>query len=118
MEVWNDVYSLDGSGLYHRGDHWELCMDENSKELKVSEPWSWSKFFSGFLDGRNYAKNIVNIFCMAVIFTVCFSVYTVVKSKFVKPHIPTVGNNSGVVINSTEDKHGNSFSLFNLFNSR
>lgn len=83
--------------------------------MPEQESWSWSKFFKGFVDGRNFAKALVMMFCMGIILTICFSVYTVVKAKFFKP-LPTVGTNSGSIVNN--DKHGNSFSLFNLFNWR
>lgn len=77
----------------------------------ANETWSWSKFFSGFIDGRSYAKAVVLMFCSLVILTVCFSVYSVVKARFAKPApIPTqtIGTNSGKVttINKQEDKKG------------
>ncbi len=81
--------------------------------------WSWSKFFSGFINGKNYAKALVMMFCMIVILTIVISVFSFIKSKFHKP-IPTqtVGQNLGTITTNNEDKHGNSFSLFNIFNSR
>lgn len=77
----------------------------------LHEQWSWGKFFKGFFDGRNYAKAVVLMVCMAVIITICFSVYTVISNKFAKkPVIPTqtIGTNEGTVTtnNTTEEKHG------------
>lgn len=84
-----------------------------------AEHWSWGKFFKGFFDGRNYAKSIVLMFCSGIILVICFSTYTVIKSKFVK-HQPTqtVGENSGTITTENTDKQGNTWSLVNLFNWR
>ena len=82
------------------------------------ETWSWGKFFSGFFDGRNYAKAVVLGFCMIVILIIVFSVASVIKSRFSKPAQPTqaIGANQGIVATKNEDKSGNTYSLFNLFN--
>jgi len=81
------------------------------------ELWSWPKFFKGFFDGRNYAKAIVLGFCMTVIVIIAFSVITVITSKL-KKVTPTqaVGANQGIIATKNEDKSGNTYSLFNLFN--
>lgn len=69
------------------------------------EHWSWGKFFAGFVDGRNYAKAIVLVFCMVVILVIVFSVGSVIKSRFSRPPAPTqtVGTNGGT-INTTNDQ--------------
>lgn len=64
---------------------------------------------------KNCAKALVMMFWMAIILTVCISVYSFVRAKVAKP-TTSVGTNSGTINN--EDKHGNSFSLFNIVNSR
>lgn len=69
---------------------------------KPTEPWSWYKFFTGFFNGRNYAKAIVIGVCMAIVLTICFSVYSVIKSRFAKqkPGIvqtEQVGTNTGTI---------------------
>lgn len=81
------------------------------------ELWSWGKFFKGFFDGRNYAKALVLGFCMTVILIVVFSVVNTISSRF-KKTTPTqaVGTNCGIIATKNEDKSGNSYSLFNLFN--
>ena len=83
------------------------------------ESWSWKHFFSGFLDGRNYAKSIVFLFCSGLIVLVCFSTFTVIKSKFAKKE-PTqaVETNNGTIVTENTDKEGNTWSLINLFNWR
>ena len=84
---------------------------------KPTEGWSWSKFFSGFFNGRNYAKAIVLGVCMLVILVVVTSVSTLIKSKMSKPTTAqTVGTNQGIIATQNEDKSGNTYSLFNLFN--
>ena len=87
--------------------------------MAEGETHSWVKFFKGFITGRNYLKAVVLGFCMVVILIIVISVGNMVKKIFVKP-IPTssVGTNSGTVTTNNEDKRGNSFSLFNIFNSR
>ena len=82
------------------------------------ETWSWLKFVKGFFDGKNYAKAVVLGFCMTVILIVVFSVTSVIKSRFGKPAQPTqaVGTNQVIIATKNEDKSGNSYSLFNLFN--
>lgn len=84
-----------------------------------NESWSWSKFVLGFFDGRNYAKAIVLGVCLAVVLTICFSIFTVVKNKFAKPlPIPTqqVGENAGTIItsNSNDSNKATSFQLVSL----
>jgi len=83
------------------------------------ENWSWSKFFKGFFDGKNYAKSIVLMVCGGIVIVVCFSTYTVIKSRFVKVQ-PTqaVGTNSGTITTENTDKQGNTWSLLNIFNWR
>ena len=81
------------------------------------ENWSWRKFFSGFFDGRNYAKAIVLGFCMIVILVIVTSVFQTIKSRFSKPTTAqTVGTNQGIIATQNEDKSGNTYSLLNLFN--
>lgn len=75
--------------------------------------WDWAKFFKGFFDGKNYAKAIVFMFCMAVILFLGFSSYTFIKSKFEKP-TSAIETNNGTVTTTNTDK--NSWSLLNLFN--
>lgn len=88
-------------------------------ETVEKEAWSWSKFFKGFFDGRNFAKSIVLMFCGGIVILVTFSTYTVIKSKFVKAQ-PTqsVGTNSGTITTNNTDKQGNTWSLLNFFNFR
>ena len=85
---------------------------------KPTEGWSWYKFFSGFFNGRNYAKAVVLGVCLLIVLTIVFSVASVIKSRFNKPVQPTqaVGTNQGVIATKNEDKSGNSYSLFNLLN--
>jgi hypothetical protein len=87
-------------------------------EKKGRESWEWGKFFKGFFDGRNYAKAVVLGFCMLVILIIVFSVTSTIRSRFAKPSTPTqaVGTNQGIIATKNEDKSGNSYSLFNLFN--
>ena len=83
----------------------------------IHENWSWIKFFKGFFDGRNYAKAIVLGVCMVVILVVVTSVYQSISSRLLKkPPTQTVGENSGIIATQNEDKSGNTYSLFNLFN--
>jgi len=81
------------------------------------EQWSWLKFFKGFFDGKNYAKAVVIGFCMIVILIIVFSVVNTISSRFKKVQ-PTqaVGTNQGIIATKNEDKSGNQYSLFNLFN--
>lgn len=79
----------------------------------MSEPWSWKKFISGIFDGRNYAKSVIFLFCSAVILTICFSVYTVVKQRFGKQPVQQteqIGTVNGPVTKSdshdTHEKRG------------
>jgi hypothetical protein len=86
--------------------------------MPLDEAWSWKKFFTGFISGKNYAKAIVLGFCLTVIITIAFCVVSVVKSKLHKTAQPTqqVGDNQGIIATQNEDKSGNTYSLFNLFN--
>lgn len=86
--------------------------------MSLKEQWSWLKFIKGFFDGKNYAKAIVLGTCLFIIILIVVSVHGFVSSKFHKTPTPTnqVGTNQGIIANSTEDKSGNSYSLFNLFN--
>lgn len=75
------------------------------------ENWSWRKFVLGIFDGRNYAKAIILGICGAIVLTICFCVYSVVKSKFIKPkpvQTQSIGTNQGQVTtnNSEETKKG------------
>ena len=81
------------------------------------ENWSWSKFLKGFFDGRNYAKALVLGFCMTVILIIVFSVTSTISSRFkkVKP-TQSVESNNGIIATQNEDKSGNQYALFNLFN--
>lgn len=85
--------------------------------MEPKEQWSWLKFIKGFFDGKNYAKAIVLGFCLLVMIIIGVSVHGFIKSKFNKP-LPTqaVGTNQGVIATKNEDKSGNTYSLFNLFN--
>ena len=87
--------------------------------MAEGEIHSWVKFFRGFITGRNYLKALVLGFCMVVILVIIISVGNMIQRIFVKP-TPTssVGTNTGTVTTNNEDKRGNSFSLFNIFNSR
>lgn len=82
------------------------------------EQWDWLKFFKGFFDGKNYAKAIVLGVCLCVILLIVVSVHGFISSKLHKPATPTqaVGTNQGIIATKNEDKSGNSYSLFNLFN--
>jgi len=88
--------------------------------MPLDEAWSWSKFFTGFISGKNYAKAVVMMFCMVVILIIVFSVASTIKSRFGKStgsqSTETIGTNQGIVATQNEDKSGNSYSLFNLFN--
>ena len=86
--------------------------------MPLDEVWSWGKFFTGFVSGKNYAKAVVLGFCMIVIVSIVFCVGSVIKSKFHKTAQPTqaVGTNQGIIATKNEDKSGNQYSLFNLFN--
>lgn len=81
------------------------------------ENWSWGKFFKGFFDGRNYAKAIVLGVCMIVVLVIVTSVYSSIKHRFfpTKPE-QSIGTNQGIIATKNEDKSGNTYSLFNLFN--
>lgn len=81
------------------------------------ELWDWKKFFAGFFDGRNYAKAIVLGVCMIVILVIVTSVAQTIRSRFSKPTTSqAVGTNQGIIATQNEDKSGNTYSLFNLFN--
>lgn len=102
-------------------------MVEDSKELKVSENWSWGKFFKGFFDGKNYAKAVVQMFCMCIILFIAFSVVSVIKNRFMKQapaQTQTVGTNEGFIstTNDTSQTTVNHYhlplsDLFNWFGS-
>lgn len=83
-----------------------------------AEPWSWKKFFSGFFSGQNYAKSIVIGICFLIVVVIVFSVGSIIASHFKKSAPPTqaVGTNQGIIATKNEDKTGNTYSLFNLFN--
>jgi len=79
--------------------------------MAEKEQWSWRKFLLGIFDGRNYAKAITFMVCGAIVLTICFSVYSVIKARFAKPApIPAqaIGTNQGTVTtnNSSETKKG------------
>jgi len=82
----------------------------------MAEPWSWKKFFLGFVDGRTYAKAIVLMFCMAVILGLGYCVL-----KTIRPSHTTderIETNAGT-INKTDSHDQNekkTWSLINLFN--
>lgn len=79
--------------------------------------WSWGKFFTGFISGKNYAKALVLGFCMVVILVVGTSVWQVFGSRLLKkPPTQSVGSNQGIIATQNEDKSGNQYALFNLFN--
>lgn len=85
--------------------------------VESKENWSWSKFFKGFFDGKNYAKALVLGVCMIVIIVIVTSVYQVFVSRLLKkPPTQSVGTNQGIIATKNEDKSGNSYSLFNLLN--
>jgi len=85
--------------------------------MPLNEVWSWGKFFTGFISGKNYAKALVMMFCMVVILVIALSVGSVIKSRFGKKQLTqAVGTNQGIVATSNEDKSGNTYSLFNLLN--
>lgn len=68
------------------------------------DQWSWKKFFGGFIDGRNYAKSIVLMFCMIVILIICFSVYSLAKSYIKKPTPTDTSTLSGQTVTQNIDK--------------
>lgn len=81
--------------------------------------WSWSKFFSGFINGKNYAKALVLGFCMFIIGVLAFCTFTTIASRFKKvTPTQTIGSNQGIISTENEDKSGNSYSLLNLWNGR
>ncbi len=81
------------------------------------ENWDWAKFFKGFFDGKNYAKALVLGVCMIVIVVIVTSVYQTISSRLLKkPPTQQVGSNQGIIATQNEDKSGNSYQLFNLFN--
>lgn len=85
---------------------------------ETKEQWDWLKFFKGFFDGKNYAKALVFGFCLFIILLIGVSVHGFISSKLGKKPIPTqqVGSNQGIIATQNEDKSGNTYSLFNLFN--
>lgn len=79
------------------------------------EQWSWKKLLLGIFDGRNYGKAIVFMACSTIILTVCFCVYSVVKSKFIKPkpvQTQTIGTNQGQVTTNNIDETKKGWQLF------
>lgn len=87
-------------------------------EIEEKEHWNWPKFIKGFFDGKNYAKALVFGVCLFIIVVIAFSVITTITSHFKKspPPTQTVGTNQGIIATKNEDKTGNTYSLFNLFN--
>lgn len=69
----------------------------------TTEAHSWSKFFKGFITGRNYLKAIVMMFCMAIILGVGFSVYTVIKLRMA-PKQATIQSVSGGQVDASVNK--------------
>lgn len=78
------------------------------------EPWSFKKFFMGFFRMQNAAKAIVLGFWLCIILLLGYGVYRLT----IKKPTTAIGTNSGSVVTNNEDKHGNSFSLFNVVNGR
>jgi len=79
------------------------------------EQWSWKKFLSGIFDGRNYAKSIIMMFCMAVILIIVFSVASVIKSRFGKEkpaEIEQIGTNTGTVTKTDSHDEKKGWQLF------
>jgi ABC-type lipoprotein release transport system permease subunit len=81
------------------------------------ENWSWGKFFSGFFDGKNYAKAIVMMFCMVVIISIGFALYSTIM-RYVKPkaqpipQVQTIGTNSGTVVTDNKQEEKKAWQLF------
>lgn len=72
---------------------------------KDQDLWSWSKFFGGFVKGKNFAKATVIGFCQVIILVIILSVVFSAIS-FLKPKTapaPSVGSNAGTITNNTED---------------
>lgn len=84
----------------------------------TGERWDWVKFFKGFFDGKNYAKALVFGVCLFILLLIAVSVHGFISSKLHKPTVPAqaVGTNQGIIATKNEDKTGNTYSLFNLFN--
>lgn len=78
-------------------------MAEDVVVVPIKENWSWSKFFKGFFDGRNYAKAIVLGTCLAIIIAIGYCVYTVAKARFA-PKQPTIQTVSGGTVDSSVNK--------------
>lgn len=76
------------------------------------------KFLKGFFDPKNYAKAIVLGFCLFIVVLIVVSVHGYISAKLHKVPTPTqsVGTNQGIIATKNEDKTGNTYSLFNLFN--
>jgi len=82
------------------------------------ENWSWRKFVLGIFDGRNYAKAIILGICGAIVLTICFCVYSVVKSKFIKPkpvQTQSIGTNQGQVTTNNIEETNRGWSLIESF---
>jgi len=85
--------------------------------MAKSESWSWKKFALGIFDGRNYAKAIILGMCGSIVLTICFCIYSVVKSKFIKP-IPVqtqaVGTNQGTITTDNKQETKKTWQLFGV----
>jgi hypothetical protein len=84
--------------------------------MQEVEGWSWSKFFKGFFDGKNYAKAVVMMFCMFVILIIVYSVTNTVSSRFKKPPVTqteSIGTVEGNV--QKEDSHNTVTVVHNHF---
>lgn len=80
------------------------------------EGWSWSKFFKGFFDGRNYAKAIIMMFCMLVILIIVYSVTSTISSRFKKAPVTqteSIGSVAGDVHKA--DSHDTTTVVHNHF---
>lgn len=69
----------------------------------MAEAHSWSKFFKGFVTGRNYLKAIVLGFCLTVILGVGYSVYAVIKMRLA-PKQATIQTVSGGEVDASVNK--------------
>lgn len=92
-------------------------------QFNNDEKFTFSKFFSGFVDHRNYAKAIVLGIIMLVILVIGYSTYKEVKNLFVHtpPVVSTITNTGGGTVTAkTESKseHGTSNGLnLGIFNN-
>jgi len=91
----------------------------SSRRMTEMEQWSWSKFFSGFVDGRNTAKSVVLTFHqILLILLITLSVFGVayLKNKFFPrqtPQVQTIQTDGGSVDNSTT-KQQNTWQLLGI----